>query len=347
MYARGYLFFVREGSLFAQPFDPAALRLSGTPIKVIDDVEYFQPRGDAAFSVARDGTVVAATDPAPERLTIVDAKGMTIRTIGEAARYGSASVSADGSTVVVGRRDRRVGTYDLWQFGLTRDTAARLSFDPSWENRPALSRDGARLYYASDARGVPDIYVKTVDGSEKDRLLVHEPDEQIPNDVSPDGRYLLYHDAQRGARDLFLLPLGGGAPVPFLRTDADEAYGRISPDGRWVAYTSNISGRYEVYVKPLRVPGAAQQVSTVNADTVRWGGDGRTLYFLGVDDHTIYSAAVGESAGEPSILFRSQAAVSNFEVLPHGRFLLWSVDDDAASPPARVIVRWADTVKEQ
>ncbi|HEY6051439.1 MAG TPA: protein kinase, partial [Thermoanaerobaculia bacterium] len=50
-FARGRLFFVRDGNLVSQPFDPAKLEVSGAPTPVVDHVEYFKVRSIANFSV--------------------------------------------------------------------------------------------------------------------------------------------------------------------------------------------------------------------------------------------------------------------------------------------------------
>ena len=48
--------------------------------------------------------------------------------------------------------------------------------------------------------------------------------------------------------DLWLHPVNGGAPQPFLVSPFSERSGKISPNGRWLAYASDESGRDEVYV---------------------------------------------------------------------------------------------------
>jgi WD40-like Beta Propeller Repeat len=44
---------------------------------------------------------------------------------------------------------------------------------------------------------------------------------------------------------------GSGEAKPFrvLGTEANEITRTLSPDGRWLAYSSDVSGRYEVYVQ--------------------------------------------------------------------------------------------------
>ena len=62
---------------------------------------------------------------------------------------------------------------------------------------------------------------------------------------------------------------------------ASEIYPAISPNGRWMAYQSDVSGRDEVFVRPIPGPGAAVPVSVGGRLQPRWSPDGGTLYFRG------------------------------------------------------------------
>ena len=342
-YARGFLFFVRSGTLYAQRFDQKTLSLSGEPVVVASDVTYFQPTGTAGFSVSDDGTIVCQAIAQPTQLTIVDRQGRPTATVGPLGSIASVYVTADATHAVVARTDPQIGTPDLWNYGLARETATRLTFDSSWENHPVVSRDGTKLYYASDAAGVPDMYERSFDGSEPPRRVLAEAGDQYPTDISPDGKYLLYQTAQdwlATREDIYALPLAGGKPLPVVRTPAGERSARFSPDGKWIAFASTASGRMEVYVKPFMEPGAARQISIRGGRSPRWSADGQHLYFM--TDHELFVADL--AGGEPKVLFRQDARIGVINPLPNDRFLLALTNDIDASSPARVIVRWPDTV---
>ena len=76
------------------------------------------------------------------------------------------------------------------------------------------------------------------------------------NDVSPDGRYLLYREFSPATLgDLKVVPLTGDRqPRIYVATADDESNGDFSPDGRWVAYASDESGRKEIYAASFPDP---------------------------------------------------------------------------------------------
>ena len=78
-YANGYLFFMREMTMMAQPFDRRRLQLTGTAVAIADAIRttWF---GTEVFSVSSGGALAYATAPAVEssQLTWVDRQGKVI-----------------------------------------------------------------------------------------------------------------------------------------------------------------------------------------------------------------------------------------------------------------------------
>jgi eukaryotic-like serine/threonine-protein kinase len=127
--------------------------------------------------------------------------------------------------------------------------------------------------------------------------LLRSPLWKYPESWSPDGRLILFTQLDPKSRtDLWLLPMDGGKPIPFVVTDGDEAQGRFSPDGRWVAYSANETGRAEVYVRAFPLADARWQISTDGGVNPAWRGDGREIFFLSPDNHMM-SAAVKDTSG--------------------------------------------------
>lgn len=348
-YALGHIFFVRDGTLMVQPFDESRLKFTGDAFAVTDGVDYNSRTGTAGFSVARDGTIAYLPASAATRLAWVDASGKKLSNIGSIATVvagrGSLATFPEADRVIVAVADNRAGTTSLWVQGLTRDTATRVTFSAASESAPVITADGDRVFFASDPAGGFHIYEAPVDGSTPPTLVVSAANAQIPNDISQDGRWLLYQSNQNQAatkQDLWVLPLSGERqPHPFLATPAVETSGTFSPDGKWVAYISDATGTSQVYVRPFPGPGAARPVSTKGGRSPRFSRDGRKIYFADTAKLMAAEFRVDGSASDPVVLFELDERIQAFRQVPQNdRFLMVLQDDTAASPPVRIITGW-------
>ena len=120
--------------------------------------------------------------------------------------------------------------------------------------------------------------------------LYRSPNPKLPNDWSPDGRFLIFNELHPTRRaDLYVLRIKHREPIPLVVTDADEWPAVFSPDGKWIAYSSDETGTREVYVRdfaPDRVPAVGSvriRVSTNGGDKPRWRRDGTELYYISPD----------------------------------------------------------------
>jgi len=94
----GYLLYVRQGNLMAQPFDAEKLRATQDPIVVARDVVYGGPWGVPAFSTSDTGTLAYQANLHATRLLFwFDRNGKQIGFLGEHHSYaGGARISPDG-----------------------------------------------------------------------------------------------------------------------------------------------------------------------------------------------------------------------------------------------------------
>src|SRR5262249_1485955 len=158
------------------------------------------------------------------------------------------------------------------------------------ERRPVWAPNGARLLFASNRKGVFDVYEKPSSGVGDDEALLTDGFPKYPTSWSPDGQYALYFTVnQRTEPDVFVVPLNGNPrPFPYLRSPFSEGNARFSPDGRWIAYDSNESGRPEVLVVPFTgpdaPPSAKYPISTSGGFLPRWRRDGREIFYLSPDN---------------------------------------------------------------
>jgi hypothetical protein len=346
-YAVGHLFFVREGSLMAQPFDESQLKVTGEAFSVAEGVVFSSRVGFAAFSVARDGTIVYDPPSLAIRLFWVDASGKKLGTVGSLDTFfrGGVALLPDGDRVIVSASNTKEGLQSLWVQGLTRDTATRVNFSAASEFSPVVTPDGSRVFFAADASGRNHIYESPVDGSTPPALVMSAANGQLPNDISPDGRWLLYLTNQNQAatkQDLWVMSLaGGGTPHPFVATPAIESSGAFSPDGKWVAYVSDASGTPQVYVRPFPGPGAARPVSTKGGASPQFSRDGRKIYFCAAQKFMAADFHPDGTVGESAVKFELDQRIQSFREMPAGdRFLMVLQNDTEASPSLQVITGW-------
>ncbi len=116
-YANGYLFFVKDDNLVAQPFDPARLALTGNPVAVASKVEYPEAKSQGNFSVSNNGVLVYRNAySTPTRMIWLDRNGKHLGTVGEPGYYfGQRPPARWPHTIVLARTDASdASKNDLW-----------------------------------------------------------------------------------------------------------------------------------------------------------------------------------------------------------------------------------------
>jgi serine/threonine protein kinase len=348
----GYLIFAREGALYAQPFDERNAQLHGEPHLLADDVHYHIGPSSAAFSVSQAGVLVYETATPPSRLVWLDREGREIGQLGQPSVMQGLRISPEGGRVAVDIADRRTGTSDIWLFEVSRGVSTRLHFDPVDEILPVWSPDGSKLIYRSDRQGAPDIYEMAIGVPGSEKPLLREPGRQQAEDVSRDGRFLVYHEMQTTVWAIWLLPLQGDRkPLPWLRTRFNLASPRFSPDGRWIAYESDESGVPEIYMALTEGGGEKRRISPAGGRRPRWRRDGKELYYIAPGGLLMaLPVTLGPplEVGVPVSLLRGEPEIENYDVAPDGtRFLVSTPAEKVRESPIRVIVNWTAALKGQ
>jgi Tol biopolymer transport system component len=363
--AGGLLLFMRQRTLMAQAFDAAKLQLAGEARTVAEQVRFSQVYDYGYFAVSENG-LLAYLGGGLSQWTWLNRTGKRLTGIGEPADYGNwSSLSPDSKRLAVTRKNPTTGYDDIWLIDLDRGISSRFTFgsEKHASRYPMWSPDGKRIFFSADRDGVFDLYAKNANGSEKEKPLLESDLNKVPNDVSQDGRFLLYteHDITRGA-SLSLLLLGGEPkPIPFPKGEGPEFDGVFSPDGKWVAYLSVETGKQELYVRRSPQSGAfldsdrgAQrwQISNGGARTPVWRPDGKELLFKTLNSNIMAVALATVPAfqpGVPRLLFAPQFSdygeYSNFLVTADGQQFLIQTPVDYESTPINVVVNWPRALK--
>ena len=351
----GFLLFVRERVLMAQFFNARSFQLSGEPFPIAEPVDFITGNVQGSFSVSQNGTLAyySAGAGLNSRLTWFDRGGKALGNVGPAGSYFAPALSPDGGTLAADILDSQTGTYDLWLYDLARNTGSRFTTDPKHDDHPIWSPDGTRIAFSSDRKGHYDLYQKSVNGAEKEELLLESPLPKFPSDWSKDGRFIVYYQLDPKTKfDLWLLPRSGDAgsrkPVPLLQTPFNESWAKISPDGRWLAYTSDETGSSEVYVQSFPSLGGKWKVSVDGGSRPVWRRDGKELFYIGTNLKLMAATVKPGSSFQTSSskpLFDTRLTSSRlFDVSQDGRFLVINPIEEP-TPPMTVVVNWNSKIR--
>jgi serine/threonine protein kinase/Tol biopolymer transport system component len=347
--AGGALMFVRQGSLFLQPFDAGRRTLGGSAAPIAQQVAV-DSRAHAALGVAADGTVVYRTTAANNRrqFTWFDRSGKSLGSVGEADenRSWSPSMSHDGTRIALHRTvDDNV---DIWLLDIRRQVLNRVTSDVVSEVNARWANDDSRLAFGSFRNGRFELHVRTLADGKEESLGVFG----TPQDWSPDGHFLLFSTGNNGspANTLFGMRLDDRKPFQVASRSRD---GQFSPDGKWIIYQSDESGRSEVYLQPFPGPGARTQLSDAGGAQPRWGSGGREVFYIGLDERlmavSIKAANNGEriEVGTPTPLFEvkvggalQDVTTALYTVSSDGqRFLVSTLLEQVSASPIVVILK--------
>jgi len=346
-----HLLFLRDQTLFAQPFDPRAGALSGEPVPVADGVSSFAPAGVGNFSVSENGVLAYNSGAATVgSVTLSDrSSGKVLQTLGEQdALSGMTRFSPDSMKLARPLTESASGTTNIWVTDIATGNNRKVTFGSGRNINPVWSPDGQYIIFASNRNGTMDLYLKKADGSGEERLILKTPQEKVPTSWSQSG-FLLFNSNNGTNSDLWVLPhpeSGNSQPVPYLQTMADELWGQFSPDGKWIAYVSSESGARSVYVRPFDPEHIADSAATGhwllsrgNGQIPFWTRNGRELMYVSQQQHVVAQEVDAAKPYEPKGAVTDILAldVGIYAVSPDGNKLV-RIFVPAGDVPGRLVV---------
>jgi Tol biopolymer transport system component len=209
--------------------------------------------------------------------------------------YAAIAISPDQQHLAVTRRGIRrtpEPNGDIWLWNFARETMTRLTFDEATDENPIWSPDSKQVAFSSNRHGPYQVYRKNASGAGEEERLTNTTFPSDPLDWSPDGRFIVYRQINRGTGwDLYAIDLQGTRePIVLLQTPASDSDARFSPDGKFLAYHSGLNGGPpEAYVQrfnatgKIGLTGERLQVSNTTGVGPLWRKDGKEIYYRAVD----------------------------------------------------------------
>jgi Tol biopolymer transport system component/tRNA A-37 threonylcarbamoyl transferase component Bud32 len=233
------VFTLPDGSVLAAPFDADAYRFQSPPVMVLDGVRVSGVRADLALS--HNGTLLFIPG---------SADGALYQTVLWVDRTGVAS-PVDSSWRILGMNNPRI----------------------------ALSPDGTRLAFSTNASGNEDVWIKELPRGALSRLTFGDSIDMRPR-WTPDGRsvtFLSYRDSSANVYQRRADGTGTDSLLLDLEQVISEAF--WSPDGHWlVLRTGATEGTRDIWAlrvgedtrpRPLLVERWDEEVPTLSPDG-RW-----------------------------------------------------------------------------
>lgn len=347
MYADGSLFFVRNRTLFAQPFDPAAVQLRGEPVPVAQKLQV-HGSGFAMFAVSPSGILCTQSGSLTSELRLLDRRGAVLATFGQPGEYSVPSLDAARRQFVTGIADPTTGGLDVWHYDMDRNVARRLTFNAADDWCPVVSPDGRRVAFASNRSNFPQMYVISIDGADEERQLGSTRLARFPLSWSADGLFIAYREMSSITQtDIDIFDLQKGTERHFRASPFAETEAAFASSGRWLAYVSDESGQPEVYVTSFPEGSARWQISSGGGTQPRWRGDEKELFYYSAEGGMMavtIDTRSGFKAAAPQRLFACELRTSRddmheYDVSPDGqRFLINTTAGRLRSLPLTIAI---------
>jgi Tol biopolymer transport system component len=307
----GYLLFLRERTVLAQPFDAERLTLSGSARSVAEDVGsrgalgQFVPSQNGILSTGTTGTLFRT-------VTVVSRGGKTIATIGAPGAFSAMRLSPDGRSAAV-TKFVPDGSGEIAILDMTHGRPVQFTSEGGTSIFPVWSPDGKEILFSSHRGETFRLYRKAISGKEQE--IPTGPNRAYALAWIGDPERIVYVERTFNpfSTTLMVRPVApGGTPTLLFEDSRGRMYScSVSRSQRWVAYTSEESGRPEVYVRFMprhgQPAGRAIRISTGGARDPAWSADEKELFFGTLDDR-LMAAGLKETEGrldaeEPKSLF--------------------------------------------
>ena len=331
--SRGRLFYLRQGVVVGQRYDPGRAQVSGEPERVpIDAIGNSLNVGH--LQIGAGGGHVAASNVrrGTRQFEWRDRAGVVLAAIGTPLPQENFSLSPDGASAAVARHVPEQSGRQLFVVDLANGVERRLVTSVHDDVHPLWSPDGARLAFRSNRgfAGNGNMYAVDLSGSRTD-AVAEGLISMYPAGWTRNGELVWVSDSAVDLQStgVFITRPGSKDLGRHLFAARDIPAARLCPSGTRIAFTSAESGQVEVYLASiLDAEPRPVRVSRNGGGQPRWRADGRELYFTDGEQLIAVPVAAAPSLelGAPMPLFAAgipRVGPVSYDPSPDGRrFLL-------------------------
>jgi Tol biopolymer transport system component len=270
---KGYILFLRDDFVMAQPFDPNKLQLAGDAFAVTQGGSYNQNLPQMLVGASNNGILAVGHYPSWDRRIVwVDRTGKELGSLGSDLRNNSIGLSPDGKTAISSFEFKGISLYDVATGAMTPFASPNMR-----GTGPIFSGDGSMVTYQSGN----GIYARSMAGG-GETLLIRNELLKVPSDWSRDMHYMVYTQLEvDGTYGIWYLedPLGAKKAVRVSAPGVRESEARLSPDGHWMIYTAVQATGPGVYIRAFPSGQGPWKVSSNHGRLAQWRPDGKEIFY--------------------------------------------------------------------
>ena len=358
-YSQGYILYLRDRNLLAQRFDASTSMVSGNPIPITENVEYWAPKDLGNFSTSATGTLVyRAAESNQARFAWMRLPGKETEEFGDPMNGISLSIggvtatrlSSDGKKIAFVKREPTSPDSELWVFEMDHKTMTRQATSTAGGGiHSTFSPDGGKIAIARINGTTSSLTLKSLSTGVEEKLDHNSTVLRPYVDCwTPDGKYLIVVAQDPKTQfDLYAQPVAGGEAIPLLTQSYNEYNGEVSPNGKWMAYFSNESGRPELYVTDFPGIHSKFQISSDGAYWHAWSRDGKHLYYANGN-----KLLASEIRNPDTMEFSNIETVATLDGVqpvafaPDGRLLVLKPVGGAQAEPLHIVLHFPQSLEK-
>ncbi|HJP93310.1 MAG TPA: protein kinase [Pyrinomonadaceae bacterium] len=240
--------------------------------------------------------------------------------------YVGMSLAADANTLAVIKMEKQAS---IWMASNNDTSRAHpVTSGPKADDQVALSPDGGKIVFRSNASGNSDIWIVNADGSNPKQLTT-DAGINVGPVVSPDGRHILFLSDRNGVAHIWKMNIEGGDQKQLTYGNGEQAP-QFSPDGQWVVY-STIAENSSVWRIPA-AGGKPVQLTEKDSEVPTVSPDGKLVACLYKDENApVRIALIPLEGGRPLKTLDYGAPSAILRWTPDGRAIAYVDPRDTVS----------------